>query len=180
MTDRNHGLWRHLPVLVRANSKESVEYILQALWRTRKTGLDDADRQIFRQMLQLQNDAELDSLLVCLRILIRRCVYETVNKDDIQNLFPAEVLPELQRLLTLLLQKFHREWHDDVLKDQPEGDARSNLGKLDMKFQLSKDTLEAKLQSIYILKDHLSDTVSNVGIALFFLILLYDAFSCHT
>ena len=60
MTDRNHGLWRHLPVLVRANSKESVEYILQALWRTRKTGLDDADRQIFRQMLQLQNDAELD------------------------------------------------------------------------------------------------------------------------
>ena len=57
-------------------------------------------------------------LLVCLRILIRRCVYETVNKDDIQNLFPAEVLPELQRLLTLLLQKFHREWHDDVLKDQ--------------------------------------------------------------
>lgn len=114
----NHGLWGHLPLLVRANSKESVEYILQALWRTRKTGLDATDRQIFRQMLQLQSDNELDPLLVCLRILIRRCIYENVNKDEIQKLFPAEVLPELQRLLTLLLQKFQNEWREDALRDQ--------------------------------------------------------------
>ncbi|KAL3522763.1 hypothetical protein ACH5RR_015597 [Cinchona calisaya] len=148
-TGQNHGLWRHLPLLVRANSKESVEYILQVLWRTRKTGLDAADRQIFRQMLQLQNDTELDPLLVCLRILIRKCVYETVNKDGIQKLFPAEVLPELQRLLTLLLQKFHREWHEDLRKDQLQSDAESNLGKMDVNFQLSKDTLETMLQSMY-------------------------------
>lgn len=57
-------------------------------------------------------------LLVCLRMLIRRCVYENVSKDDIQKLFPSEVLPELQRLLTLLLQKFQREWQEDLLKDQ--------------------------------------------------------------
>jgi COMM domain containing 9 len=57
---QKHGLWGHLPLLVRANSKESVEYILQALWRTRKTGLDAADRQVLRQMLQLQTDNELD------------------------------------------------------------------------------------------------------------------------
>lgn len=57
-------------------------------------------------------------LLVCLRMLIRRCVYENVSKDDIQKLFPEEVLPELQRLLTLLLQKFQTEWRADVFKDQ--------------------------------------------------------------
>lgn len=51
-------------------------------------------------------------------MLIRRCVYENVGKDDIQKLFPSEVLPELQRLLTLLLQKFQREWREDLLKDQ--------------------------------------------------------------
>lgn len=51
-------------------------------------------------------------------MLIRRCVYENVNRDEIQKLFPNEVLPELQRLLTLLLQKFQREWREDVVKDK--------------------------------------------------------------
>ncbi|KAF3436888.1 hypothetical protein FNV43_RR19641 [Rhamnella rubrinervis] len=111
-------LWGHLPLLVRSNSKESVEYILQALWRTRKTGLDSSDRLFIRDMLQLQSDSDLDPLLVCLRMLIRRCVYENVNRDEIQKLFPNEVLPELQRLLTLLLQKFQREWREDAAKDQ--------------------------------------------------------------
>ncbi|KAG6753213.1 hypothetical protein POTOM_043260 [Populus tomentosa] len=113
-----HSLWNHLPLLVRANSKESVEYILQALWRTRQTGLDSADRLVIRDILQLPNDTDLDPLLVCLRMLIRRCVYENVSKDDIQKLFPEEVSPELQRLLTLLLQKFKTEWRADVFKDQ--------------------------------------------------------------
>ncbi|KAL8466679.1 hypothetical protein ACS0TY_035653 [Phlomoides rotata] len=111
-------MWDHLPLLVRASSKESVEYILQVLWRTRRTGLDAADRQVFRDILQLPNDSDLDPLLVCLRILIRRCVYDNVNKDEIHKLFPAEVLPELQRLLTLLLQKFQKEWQEDISKDE--------------------------------------------------------------
>ena len=45
-------------------------------------------------------------------------MYEDVNRDEIQKLFPGEVLPELQRLLTLLLQKFQREWREDAVKDQ--------------------------------------------------------------
>ena len=57
-------------------------------------------------------------LLVCLRMLIRKCVYENINKDDIQKIFPDEVLPELQRLLTLLLQKFQREWWADIHMDE--------------------------------------------------------------
>ncbi|XP_066360661.1 uncharacterized protein [Miscanthus floridulus] len=89
------ALWghAHLPLLARAGSKESVEYILQALWRTRRTGLDAADRTIARDALQLASDAELDPLLVCLRILIRRCVNENVAKDGIPKLFPEEVPP---------------------------------------------------------------------------------------
>ncbi|PPD73398.1 hypothetical protein GOBAR_DD29681 [Gossypium barbadense] len=61
---------------------------------------------------------EIESLLVCLRMLMRKCVCENISKDDIQKLFPSEVLPELERLLTLLLQKFQREWRADVHMDK--------------------------------------------------------------
>lgn len=182
-----NSLWGHLPLLVRANSKESIEYILQALWRTRNTGLDTTDRELVRQMLQLPNDSDLDPLLVCLRMLIRRCVYENISKDEIQKLFPAEVLPEIQRLLTLLLQKFHREWQEDILKDQDtlprlkamtwnmanqdteltdpvavinlklQSDAQLKTGEKDVKFQLAKDTIETMLKSMYCIRDQLSD-----------------------
>lgn len=51
-------------------------------------------------------------------MLIRRCVYENTSKEDIPKLFPSEVLPELQKLLMLLLHKFQQEWQEDVMKDQ--------------------------------------------------------------
>ncbi|CBI15661.3 hypothetical protein VitviT2T_025680 [Vitis vinifera] len=182
-----HTVWGHLPLLVNSNSKESVEYILQALWRTRKTGLDATDRHFISEMLQLPNHSDLDPLLVCLRMLMRKCVYENISKDEIQKLFPDEVLPELQRLLTLLLQKFQREWREDVLNDQVimprlkamtwnmanqetemldpvavinlklQNDAQSHSGELEVKFQLDKDTLETMLKSMYSIRDQLSD-----------------------
>ncbi|XVF08707.1 hypothetical protein REPUB_Repub07fG0026700 [Reevesia pubescens] len=181
------SLWGHLPLLVRANSKESVEYILQSLWRTRKTGLDPDDRRLICEMLQLQNDSDLDPLLVCLRMLIRRCVYENVSKDDIHKLFPNEVLLELQRLLTLLLQKFQREWRADIHMDEVslprlkamtwnmatqntevtgpvavinlklQNDRQAPQGELDLKFQLAKETLDTMLKSMYCIKDQLSN-----------------------
>ncbi|XP_030542367.1 uncharacterized protein LOC115749616 isoform X2 [Rhodamnia argentea] len=184
----NHAFWDHLPLLVRANSKDSVEYILQALWRTRTTGLDTADRGIIRDKLQLQNDAELDPLLVCLRMLIRKCVYENTNKEDIHKLFPSEVLPELQRLLTLLLQKFQREWREDVLKDQAalprlkamtwnmstsntetpdpvavinlrlQNDVKFRYDDSEVKFQLERDTLDTMLRSMHSIAEQLSET----------------------
>ncbi|WOL04398.1 hypothetical protein Cni_G13119 [Canna indica] len=158
-----HRLWEYLPLLVQSSSKESVEYILQVLWRTRKTGLDAADRGIIRDMLHLSSDADLDPLLVCLRMLIRKCVYGNISKDEIQKLFPNEVLPELQRLLTLLLQKFQREWREDVLKDQLQDDTHSVSGGSKVKFQLRKDALETMLKSMYSLRDQMSsgDASSN-------------------
>nr|XP_009397399.1 PREDICTED: protein FAR1-RELATED SEQUENCE 3-like isoform X3 [Musa acuminata subsp. malaccensis] len=119
-------------------------------------------------------------------MLIRRCVYENISKDEIQKLFPPEVLPELQRLLTLLLQKFQREWREDVLKDQVslprpkamtcnvvnqnqdsvehvavmnlklQGDTQSSSGETQVKFQLARDTLETMLKSMYFIRDPMS------------------------
>lgn len=179
-------LWGHLPVLLNASSKESIEFILQALWRTRKTGLQSDDRCIIQDMLQLQNDYDLDPLLVCLRMLIRRCVYENTCKDDYPKLFPDEVLPELQKLLTLLLQKFQQQWQEDVLKDQNivprlkamtwnmanqdkesadptavinlklQNDARFHSGELDVKFQLATDSVEMMLKAMHNMRDQFS------------------------
>ncbi|XP_072989488.1 uncharacterized protein [Typha latifolia] len=188
------SLWGHphLPLLVRASSKDSVEYILQALWRTRKTGLDAADRAIIRDILHLPDDSDLDPLLVCLRMLIRRCVYENISKDEIHKLFPQEVLPELQRLLTLLLQKFQREWREDAVKDQVslphlktmtwnvnenqepsehaavmclklQGNAESLSGQTEVKFQLTKDTLDTMLKSMYYIRDQISNVDDTNG-----------------
>lgn len=53
-------IWSHLPLLVRSNSKDSVESILQSLWRTRNTGLTSSDRHVILNMLQLPNDSDLD------------------------------------------------------------------------------------------------------------------------
>lgn len=61
-----HGeatLWDHLPLLVSANSKDSVESILQTLWRTRKTGVSAADRATICNMLQLESDSDLDPVI---------------------------------------------------------------------------------------------------------------------
>ncbi|RDX87703.1 Protein FAR1-RELATED SEQUENCE 3 [Mucuna pruriens] len=185
-------LWGHLPVLVRANSKESIEYILQSLWRTRKSGLHSTERCIIQDMLQLQNESDLDPLLVCLRMLIRRCVYENTSKEDIPKLFPSEVLPELQKLLTLLLHKFQREWQEDVMKDQNivprlkamtwnmanldkeladpaavinlklQNDAQFHSGEQDVKFQLATDSLEMMLKAMHCIRDQFSTTQENI------------------
>ncbi|KAL5741103.1 hypothetical protein ACOSP7_027835 [Xanthoceras sorbifolium] len=57
----------------------------------------------------------------------------------IQKLFADEVLlPELQSLLTLLLQKFQREWHEEVIKDKFQNDAQSQSGEMEVKFRLAR------------------------------------------
>lgn len=179
-------LWGNLGVLVRANSKECIEYILEALWRTRKSGLGSTDRCVIQEMLQLENESDLDPVLVCLRMLMRRCVYENTSKEDIPKLFPTEVLPELQKLLTLLLHKFQGQWQQDVMKDQNivprlkamtwnmanldkesadpaavinlklQNDAPFHLGEQDVKFQLATDSLENMLKAMHSIRDQFS------------------------
>ncbi|XVE56591.1 hypothetical protein DITRI_Ditri04bG0023400 [Diplodiscus trichospermus] len=126
-------------------------------------------------------------LLVCLRTVIRKCVFDNISKDDIQKLFPNEVLPELQRLLTLLLQKFQREWRADIHMDEVslphlkamtwnmatqgtevtdpvavinlklQNHKQAPQGELDLKFQLAKENLDTMLKSMYNIRDQLSN-----------------------
>jgi len=72
-------IWGHLPVLMRANSKESIEYVLQALWRTRKTGLGTSDRCIIQDMLQLHNESDLDPVLA----LFLLCLWMHSSSNDL-------------------------------------------------------------------------------------------------
>lgn len=58
---------------------------------------------------------------------MRRCIYDKINKDEIERLFPHEVLPQIQRLLTLLLQKLQNEWREDVLKEEVRNFACRNM-----------------------------------------------------
>lgn len=118
---------------------------------------------------------------------MRKCVYETITKDEIPKLFPEEVLPELQKCLTLLLQKFQQEWREDVHNDMVslprlkamtwnmanenvdaadpiavinfklQDDSRSLSGETEVKFQLSKDTLGTMVKSLYLIRDQLSN-----------------------
>ncbi|BBN69069.1 hypothetical protein Prudu_729S000400 [Prunus dulcis] len=129
-------------------------------------------------MLQLQNESDLDPLFVCLRMLIRRCVYDNIGRDEIQKLFP----------------KFHREWRQDVLKDQgalprlktmtwdmanPDAefadrvavinlkllnDSQSRSKESEVKFELGNDTLETMLNSMYSIRDQLSNVKVNISI----------------
>ncbi|TYG57988.1 hypothetical protein ES288_D08G186300v1, partial [Gossypium darwinii] len=93
-------------------------------------------------------------LLVCLPMLMRKCVYENISKGDIQKLFPSEVLPKLERLLTLLLQKFQREWRADVHMDKLQNDMQCPQ-ESDLSFQLAKETLDTMLKSVYSIRDQL-------------------------
>ncbi|KAJ6672244.1 COMM DOMAIN-CONTAINING PROTEIN 9 [Salix viminalis] len=153
-----HSLWNHLPLLVRANTKESVEYILQALWRTRQTGLDSADRLVIRDILQLPNDTDLDPLLVCLRMLIRRCVYENKFQTEWRaDVFKDQVdFPRLKAMTWNMANQDAAEGTDPVavisLKLQNDTQSHSEV-----KFQLGKDTLETMVKSMYCIRDQLSD-----------------------
>ncbi|OWM90586.1 hypothetical protein CDL15_Pgr014889 [Punica granatum] len=122
-------------------------------------------------------------------MLIRRCVYDKIDKDEIQRLFPDEVLPEIQRLLSLLLHKFQSEWREDVLKEQAtlpqlkamtwnmgrsntnssepvavinlklQNEVKFHFGETELTFQVSKDTLESTLRSMYSIRDQFSEVV---------------------
>ncbi|XP_068664080.1 uncharacterized protein [Aristolochia californica] len=107
-----HKLW---PL----KSEETLEHVLQTLWKTRKTGLTSMQKSYIQSLLDLSSVEELDPVLACLRSLIRKCTHENLVGDDIQKLFPIDLSLELQSILALLLQKYEHHWKEETLKDQP-------------------------------------------------------------
>ncbi|XP_031494702.1 uncharacterized protein LOC116260470 isoform X2 [Nymphaea colorata] len=119
LTMDDKSLVRHLLKLLGAKSTESLEEIIQILWSTRKTGLKSQQRTHVQCLLGIQSPAELDPVLACLRLLIRKCARESLCQDEIQKLLPSEVPLQLQNDLVLLLQKCQARWKEDASNDHP-------------------------------------------------------------
>ncbi|CAD5179733.1 unnamed protein product [Musa acuminata subsp. malaccensis] len=179
----------HLLKLRPATSGETLADVLETLWKNRRTGLDSLEKSRIRSLLVLPAAQDLDPILACLRLLVRKCVHEKLTGDDIKKLFPHDLSIELQSSLVLLFQKYHNQWNEELSSDQEtlprlksmtwimqnrnsapanrvavitlklQDYTNSTSGELEVKFQLSKDTLEAMLRTMTYISEQLSSSV---------------------
>ncbi|KAE9588721.1 putative COMM domain-containing protein [Lupinus albus] len=99
-------------------SEEVMDQMMCTLWKTRKTGLRPPDKSHFQSLLHLSSLSELDPVLVCLRSLIRKCVYQNLTGDELLKLFPTDLPLDVQSILVLSLQKNHPQWKQDASREQ--------------------------------------------------------------
>ncbi|KAF9621120.1 hypothetical protein IFM89_016614 [Coptis chinensis] len=94
-------------------SEAALEQVLKTLWNTRKTGLiKPQDKSCIQSLLNLNSTPQLDLLVACLRLVVRKCVHPTTTDDDFFK------PPHLQNLLL----KYQTAWKEEASKDQ-----RSNI-----------------------------------------------------
>ncbi|XVF30674.1 hypothetical protein REPUB_Repub16aG0078700 [Reevesia pubescens] len=110
-------LYLQLHKLSAINSEEILDQILTTLWKTRRSGLRQPDKSRIQSLLSLPSLPELDPVLACLRSLIRKCVHENFNGDDLLKLFPPDLSLDLQSILVLLLQKYQSQWKEEIAKE---------------------------------------------------------------
>ncbi|XP_021282900.1 uncharacterized protein LOC110415546 [Herrania umbratica] len=111
-------LYLQLHKLSAVNSEEILDQILTTLWKTRRSGLSPPDKSRIQSLLSLPSLSELDPVLACLRSLIRKCVHENFNGDDLLKLFPPDLPLDLQSTLILLFQKYQSQWKEELSKEQ--------------------------------------------------------------
>ncbi|KAK6243613.1 hypothetical protein QUC31_010022 [Theobroma cacao] len=111
-------LYLQLHKLSAVNSEEILDQILTTLWKTRRSGLRPPDKSRIQSFLSLPSLPELDPVLACLRSLIRKCVHENFNGDDLLKLFPPDLPLDLQSTLILLFQKYQSQWKEEISKEQ--------------------------------------------------------------
>ncbi|OIW16643.1 hypothetical protein TanjilG_00066 [Lupinus angustifolius] len=111
-------LQKQLNKLSCIKSEEVMDHMLCTLWKTRKTGLQPSDKSHFQSILHLSSLSELDPVLVCLRSLIRKCVYQNLTGDELLKLFPTDLPLDAQSILILSLQKNHPQWKKDASREQ--------------------------------------------------------------
>ncbi|KAJ0113786.1 hypothetical protein Patl1_02631 [Pistacia atlantica] len=114
MEGETETLYLQLLKLSPINSEESLDHILTTLWKTRKTGLQSAEKSTIQALLNLPTPAQLDPVLACLRSLIRKCVCENFTGDDLLKLFPPDLSLDLQSILLLLLEKYQNQWKEEI------------------------------------------------------------------
>ncbi|KAA8519019.1 hypothetical protein F0562_016207 [Nyssa sinensis] len=111
-------LYMQLLKLSAIKSEEDIENLLATLWRTRKTGLTDPEKSYVQSLLNLHSLGEVDPVLACLRLLIRKFVYENFTGDDLLKMFPADLSLDLQSILIMLFQKHQKQWKEEISRDQ--------------------------------------------------------------
>ncbi|XVE62444.1 hypothetical protein DITRI_Ditri06bG0118700 [Diplodiscus trichospermus] len=111
-------LYLQLHKLSAINSDEVLDQVLTTLWKTRRSGLRPPEKSRIQALLALPSLPELDPVLACLRSLIRKCVHENFNGDDLLKLFPPDLSLDLQRILVFLLQKHQTQWKKEIAKEQ--------------------------------------------------------------
>ncbi|KAK7336345.1 hypothetical protein VNO77_16883 [Canavalia gladiata] len=99
-------------------SEETLEQMLCTLWSTRKRGLRPSDKSRFQSLLHLPSLSQLDPVLVCLRSLIRKCVYQNLSGDDLLKVFPPDLPLDLQSNLLLSLQKNKDRWKEEISPEE--------------------------------------------------------------
>ncbi|XP_010931497.1 uncharacterized protein [Elaeis guineensis] len=112
-------LFLHLHKLPAATSEETLARVLEILWKTRKTGLAPHEKTRLHSLLNLPTLQELDPVLACLRLIIRKCVHEKLTSEDVQSSFPVDLSVELQSTLVKVLQKYQNQWMEEASRDQP-------------------------------------------------------------
>ncbi|KAK8628167.1 hypothetical protein V6N13_063879 [Hibiscus sabdariffa] len=111
-------LYVQLHKLSSLKSEEILDQILTTLWKTRRSGLRPPDKSRFQSLLSFPSLSDLDPVLACLRLLIRKSVHENYHGDDLLKLFPPDLSLDLQSLLVLLLQKYQSQWKEEIAKEQ--------------------------------------------------------------
>ncbi|KAK8593965.1 hypothetical protein V6N12_046038 [Hibiscus sabdariffa] len=111
-------LYVQLHKLSSLKSEEILDQILTTLWKTRRSGLRPPDKSRFQSLLSFPSLSDLDPVLACLRLLIRKSVHENYHGDDLLKLFLPDLSLDLQSLLVLLLQKYQSQWMEEIAKEQ--------------------------------------------------------------
>ncbi|KAG1365542.1 Protein FAR1-RELATED SEQUENCE 3 [Cocos nucifera] len=112
-------LFLHLRKLPAATSEETLTLVVEILWKSRKTGLAPHEKTRLQSLLNLPTLQELDPVLACLRLIIRKCVHEKLTSEHVQSSFPADLSVELQSTLVMVLQKYQNQWMEEASRDQP-------------------------------------------------------------
>ncbi|KAI0504051.1 hypothetical protein KFK09_014998 [Dendrobium nobile] len=108
----------HLHKLSPATSEESLDGVLETLWETRKSGLSPIQRTHIHSLLNLPVPQELDTVLSCLRFIIRKVSKEKLAVEELQRLFPVDLSTDIQKTLVTLLQKYQSQWEKEVASEQ--------------------------------------------------------------
>ncbi|ONK61673.1 uncharacterized protein A4U43_C08F32390 [Asparagus officinalis] len=114
MAENPSPLLLHLQKLPPSTSEQTLARVLQTLWSTRQTGLGSTQRSELHTLLSLPAPDDLDPVVACLRLVVRKCV----GGEDAQELLgDVDFDAEVRRVLVGLVQKYQDHWKEE--KEQP-------------------------------------------------------------